>query len=229
MPGEKSLYPAVSEFLKNELGCTETKYNAGTSYGLIDVLGFRERKSYFASQAEVVAVEVKEGTRLLNYIGQAVAYSLYSHRVYLALKRPDGRRMTQDEIDVSSRIGVGLLSISCENKINLVATSNEFDPEHYRLLQVIDKLGYFECTICRSYYPKSRTIKVNVDGKINVAENRKYPGKLFEAVKSRRDAMYWLYELAENHGVETQYTYDKRFLCKDCCSIFSSFLPESTP
>ena len=56
MGDEKVLYPIVSDFLKKELGCTKTECNAGTSHGRIDVLGFRERKSYFASQAEVVAV-----------------------------------------------------------------------------------------------------------------------------------------------------------------------------
>ena len=226
MANERELYPPVSEFLKNELGCTETKYNAGTSYGRIDVLGFRERKSHFASQAEVVAVEVKEGTRFLNYIGQAIAYSLYSHRVYLALKRPDGQRMTQDDIDIASRIGVGLLSISCENEINLVATSNEFDPEHYRLLQVIDKLGYFECTMCRSYYPKNPAgISVN-EYRLNVKENPDYRGKLAKAVAERKGAVYWLYELAEVHADAKKYVYDRRFICKDCGSIFSSFLPQ---
>ena len=186
MGDEKVLYPIVSDFLKKELGCTKTECNAGTSHGRIDVLGFRERKSYFASQAEVVAVEVKSGTRFLNYIGQAVAYSLYSHRVYLALKKPNDNRITRDEFDIASRIGVGLLSISCEDEINLVATSNEFDPEHYRLLQVIDRLGYFECTFCRSYYPKNPSdIKVNKD-EINSKENPGYPGKFNQAVAARR-------------------------------------------
>ena len=228
MGDEKVLYPIVSDFLKKELGCTKTECNAGTSHGRIDVLGFRERKSYFASQAEVVAVEVKSGTRFLNYIGQAVAYSLYSHRVYLALKKPNDNRITRDEFDIASRIGVGLLSISCEDEINLVATSNEFDPEHYRLLQVIDKLGYFECTFCRSYYPKNPSgIKVN-KYEINSKENPDYPGKFNQAVAARRGAVYWLHELAKNHRDEKTNYYDKRFICKDCCSIFSSLLPKRT-
>ena len=134
--------------------------------------------------------------------------------------------MTQDEIDVASRIGVGLLSISCENKINLVATSNEFDPEHYRLLQVIDKLGYFECTICRSYYRKNPAgIKVN-KFELNVIEDPDYRGKFAQEVTERRGAVYWLHELAKNHREENMYIYDRRFICKDCCSIYSSFLPE---
>ena len=73
---------------------------------------------------------------------------------------------------MAPQLGAGLLSISCESEISLVATSNEFEPEHYRLLQVIDKLEYFQCTICRAYYPKSLAVKVNVEGEINVAENR---------------------------------------------------------
>ena len=98
--------------------------------------------------------------------------------------------MTQDQIDIASRIGVGLLSISCENEIKLVATSNEFDPEHYRLLQVIDKLGYFECTICRSYYSKNPAgISVN-EYELNVKEDPDYRGNFDQAVTKRRGAVY---------------------------------------
>ena len=88
MSRERELYPKVEKFLVYIFGCSRTKINTGTKYGHIDVLGLRERRSDFASQTELVAVEVKRGgTRFLNWIGQAVAYSLYAHRVYLAWEK----------------------------------------------------------------------------------------------------------------------------------------------
>ena len=90
------------------------------------------------------------------------------------------------QADFDEPVGALSAEISCEDEINLVATSNEFDPEHYRLLQVIDKLVYFECTFCRSYYPKNPSgIKVSKD-EINSKENPDYPGKFNQAVAARR-------------------------------------------
>ncbi|MGV1098737.1 hypothetical protein ACUUL3_04925 [Thiovibrio sp. JS02] len=112
MSGEDELYPIVEKFLVDAFGCGSTKINTGTKYGHIDVLGLRERRSDFASQTELLAVEVKRGgTRFLNFIGQAFAYSLYAHRVYLAWEKPKGASFTQEEIDIASKFGVGLLSM----------------------------------------------------------------------------------------------------------------------
>lgn len=227
MSGEKELYPLVDKFLVDEFGCDSTKLNTGTKYGHIDVLGLRERRSDFASQTELLAIEVKRGgTRFLNFIGQAVAYSLYAHRVYLAWERPKGEGFTQEEIDIASKFGVGLLAISTKGKISLVASSSEFTPERHHLLQAINKLDYFECTLCRSFYPKEPSVPINQPGEINPKEDPGYVGSFHKAVVSRKPALYYLFQLAEARGDERLYTYDKRFICKDCCSIFSSLLPE---
>ena len=91
MSGEKELYPVVEKYLRTRFNCVAVKLNTGTRYGHIDVLGLRERRSDFASQSEILAVEVKRGgTRFLNFIGQALAYSLYANRVYLAWEKSGG-------------------------------------------------------------------------------------------------------------------------------------------
>ena len=60
------------------------------------------------------------------------------------------------------------------------------------------------------------------------AEEERTPAVLgravVKAIQDREPAKYWLYQLAELHGDERQYTKDKRFICKECCSIFSSLL-----
>ena len=229
MSRERELYPKVEKFLIENFGCSRTKINTGTKYGHIDVLGLRERRSDLASQAELVAVEVKRGgTGFLNFIGQTVAYSLYAHRVYLAWEKGNRKSFTQEEIDIASKFGVGLLSISEKGKVTRITSSVEFAPEKYHLLQVIRKLGYFECTICRSYYPEKSVVLINNKGPINQKEAPSYRGKLNKAIAERRPALYHLYYLAEIHEDKRKDIRDKRFICKDCCSIFSSVLSDES-
>lgn len=140
-------------------------------------------------------------------------------------RSPGGDSFSQEEIDIASKFGVGLLSISKKGLVNLVSSSGEFFPERHHLLQAINKLDYFECTICRSYYERESCVEVNQPGVIHIDEEPGYKGRLYQAVASRKAALYYLYELAERRRDERSYTYDKRFICKDCCSIFSSFLP----
>ena len=229
MSSEKELYPKVEKFLVDAFGCLSTKINTGTKYGHIDVLGLRERRSDFASQTELVAVEVKRGgSGFLKFIGQTVGYSLYAHRIYLAWEKSNGESFTLEEIDIASKFGVGLLSISKRGEVTPITSSGEFAPEKYHLLQVIRKLNYFECTICRAYYPEKSVVRVNDKGEINVEEDPSYRGKLNKAIVKRRPALYHLYHLAEIREDERRYTWDKRFICKDCCSIFSSILPDES-
>ena len=229
MSSEKELYPKVEKFLVDAFGCLSTKINMGTKYGHIDILGLRERRSDFASQTELVAVEVKRGgSGFLSFIGQTIGYSLYAHRVYLAWEKNNGESFTFEEIDIASKFGVGLLSISKEGEITRITSSAEFAPENYHLLQVIRKLGYFECTICRSYYPEEFFVRINKRGLINMEEEPSYRGKLNKAIVERKPALYWLYHLAEIREDERKNIGDKRFICKDCCSIFSSILPDES-
>ena len=226
MPNERDLYPHVVAFLQKEFSCISTKVNTGTRYAHIDVLGLRERRSDFATSTELLAVEVKQGgTRLLNFIGQALAYSLYANRIYLAWQKKNGQSITKEEIDISSKFGVGLLHISKTAKISLISSSLEFTPERHHFLQALDKLAYFECTMCRATYPKERMIQVNQPGPIEPASNPEYLGNFQRAVRARRPALFYLFQLAEIRQDERVYTHDKRFICKDCCSIFSALLP----
>jgi hypothetical protein len=228
MSSESDLYPKVDKYLVDHFSCAGTKINTGTRYGHIDVLGLRERRSNFASQTEIIAVEVKRGgTRFLNFVGQAVAYSLYAHRVYLAWEKKEFGEYTQEEIDIASKFGVGLLRIGKEGNIRLVSSSSEFVPEHHHLLQAIDKLGYFECTLCRSFYKSEGVLQINQRGSINIADAPEFRGNLTEIIKKSRPALYYLFQLAEDRGDQREYTHDKRYLCRECSSIFASFLPKS--
>lgn len=231
MNGEQELYPVVESFLRCNFECHKTAVNTGTRYAHVDVIGLRERRNDFAENIELVAVEVKRGgTPFLKSIGQSLGYSLYAHRVYLAWQKPDEQPIVQEEIDIASAFGVGLLSVYSDGRttsgygITHITTSHEFKPERHYFLQIVDKLKYLECTICRSFYPKEDDMVDINEWPINISVDPNQRGQFRIAVESRRPARYWLYQLAEHHKDERQYVYDRRFVCRDCCSIFSSLL-----
>lgn len=225
MANEAELYPLVALYLKEQVGCLQTKENTGTKFGHIDVVGVKERKSNLSSQPEIVAVEVKRGAaRFLNSVGQALSYSLYAHRVYLAWEKPEYQEFSDEEIDIAAKFGVGLLHINSKGKLRLVSSSASFIPEQYHLLQIIEKLGYFQCTICNSVYPSDGATHINQPSAINLAVNPNYKGKFVEIIKTGKPAFYYLYELAKHRADERGYVHDKRFICNDCAGIFASFI-----
>ena len=231
MNGEKELYPVVESFLRRKFECHKTAINTGTNYAHVDVIGLRERRSNFAENIELVAVEVKRGAAsFLKSIGQALGYSLYAHRVYLAWERPDKKPIVQEEIDIASAFGVGLLSVYSDGRttsgyrVKHIATSHEFKPERHHFLQIVDKLKHFECTICRAFYPKEDDMVDINKWEIDISVDPNQMGQFRDAVESRKPARYWLHQLAEHHKDERQLVYDRRFVCRDCCSIFSSLL-----
>ena len=225
---EKELYEPVSAFMRGRMGCKATKINTGTRFGQIDVLAIRTRTSDFASNDEVIAVEVKKGgTRFLNFLAQALSYSLYAHRVYLAWQRTSGAGYTQEEIDIASHFGVGLLEIDESERVALISSSSKFQPERQYLMQAVQKLQYFECSICRSVYPIEKLIELNQPGEDDLADDPNYRGRLADAISQRRSSVYYLFELSKDRGDSRTQVWDRRYLCKECSSIFASLLPKS--
>ena len=212
MNGEQELYPVVESYLRRNFKCHKTAVNTGTSYAHVDVIGLRERRNNFAGNFELVAVEVKRGAApFLKSIGQSLGYSLYAHRVYLAWEKPDKKPIVQEEIDIASAFGVGLLSVHSDGRttsgyrVKHITTSHEFKPERHYFLQIVDKLKHFECTICRSFYPKeSDMVDIN-RGPINISVSANERDKFRDAVESGKPGRYWLYQLAAHHKDERQY------------------------
>jgi hypothetical protein len=64
-----------------------------------------------------------------------------------------------------------------------------------------------------------------MSSRIDISEGPGYRGFFDKAIKTRKNLRYWLYELADARGDKRTYTYDRRYLCKDCVSLFGSLLP----
>ncbi len=225
MPREIALYNGVEKFAKDEFGCQFTKQQVGTRLGKIDVAGVRELRGDLESDAEVVAIEVKEErAAFLNAIGQAVSYSIYAHRCYLAVRRRRGNSFTSEELQVAAQFGIGLIQIGA-GKMTIPVTSRRFSPENRYVLQIIHRLGLFRCSMCRSVYEDKDASVINESGAINLSERPKYRGQLAKLIAKRMHARYYLYGLHGQRDDQRAYVNDRRYLCKDCVSIFASLVP----
>lgn len=222
---EASLYRRVETFAEKTFGCRFVKQQVGTHLGKIDVAGVQELRGDLESDSEIVAIEVKEeGAAFLNAMGQATAYSVYAHRCYLAVRKRYRNRFSPEEMQVAGQFGVGLIEIGT-NAMSVRLTSRRFAPENRYVLQIIHKLGLFRCSLCRAVYEDKEATEINPRSPINLAVSPKYFGQLAKVITRRRNAKYYLYELHSQREDPRSYVWDRRYLCKDCISIFASLVP----
>lgn len=226
MANERKYYDLIAErFLTEGLGCFDFRKEIGTTMGKVDVVGIKELSSDYESTIELVSVEVKdENSRFLNSIGQAFAYSIYTHRCYLAVRKSGQKKFTREEVDIANQFGVGLIEIRNKNAINIVSHSKRFDPMPHYVNLFISRLGYFNCSICSGTYKEADITKINKSGPIHENGDDVYLGMIDKAIKNRRNVLYYLYELSKQRNDERSYVYDRRYICKDCLSIFSPLL-----
>jgi hypothetical protein len=221
---EARLYKSIEDFVYRHFGCHAVKQQVGTQFGKVDIMGLRETSGDFAAGGELIAIEVKEeNAAFLTAIGQAFAYSLYAHRCYLAVRKRYGNKFTPDEIDIATQFGVGLIEIK-NNKCNVILTSKSFAPQEKFILHILDKLNLFKCTICSGIYHQKDVFSVNQPGPIDLKKKSKYVGRLKDAIGERKNVRFWLYELYNLRKDKRAYVYDRRFICKDCVSIFASVI-----
>lgn len=227
MPRETSLYKRVEQFARDSLGCQFAKQQVGTRLGKIDIAGVRELRGDYESDAEVIAIEVKEErAAFLNAIGQAVAYSIYAHRCYLAVRRRRGNSFTDEERQVATQFGVGLIHIG-SNTLSVPVTSRRFSPENRNVLQIVHRLGLFRCSLCRAVYEDVDRSDINQSGQISLDSNPAYRGQLAKILQKGKHARYYLYNLHEQRDDARRYVYDMRYLCQDCVSVFASLVQRS--
>lgn len=227
MPIESKLYPRVEKFVRSDFGCNVVESQVGTKLGRIDIVGLREIPGDFESATEIIGIEVKEEhAAFLNSIGQALAYSVYAHNCYLAVRMRRQRHFEPAEMRIAAQFGVGLIEIRAKS-MTVVLTSRRFTPEDQNILQIFSKLGVFRCVLCRATYPEKEVSSINAQGEIAPSEESQYLGILAKAIRMRKNAQYWLHELAAQRKDRRRYVYDIRYLCKDCLSIFASLLPKS--
>ncbi len=123
---EENFYQKFADYLKNDLDeCTESISLGGKKFqdkwGTPDVLGV-----YKFSEAdpvrpisEIISAEIKSDTnQLITAFGQACAYKLFSHKVYLVIPQ-DSEDADKSRIEsLCSRFGIGLITFNKKDKSN---------------------------------------------------------------------------------------------------------------
>lgn len=218
---EADLYPQVEAWVKRRFKCFATAINTGIRFGRIDVVGIRDIGGVFTGSTELISVEVKAGNQpYATAAGQAHGYSVYAERCYLADVRPGRAPYSDDELDIASRLDIGLLRIS-GNRVEEVMTAPSGSPVQRLQLQVVEKLGYAPCTVCGSLFKYGET---PTDGK----RLRRYTDAgtaVTKAIAEEKGFIYWLNDVAERSPEKSARSgiYHRRYVCADCVyGIFGS-------
>jgi hypothetical protein len=222
---ERDLYDNVARYLRNTVGCSDTAIDTGLQLGRIDVIGLRGIGGDLSGEAETIAVEVKAGRQpFATSAGQAHGYSVYAHRCYLADLRDGKQPFTGNEIDIASRLGIGLLALRLRG-VREVLTAPRNEPIERLNLELLQRLAYARCTICGSLF-RTGTTKMRRFSEVSRSTSR---GAVLKAARQERGFVYWLEDptIPSLHVDEKGYLYNRRYLCKDCVANLFGELVEA--
>jgi len=151
-PSEESFYQPFANYLLSDLGeCTKAIPLGGNKFGdrwgTPDVFGIYKFSDSdpVRPQVEIVSAEIKIDTnQLITAFGQASAYKLFSHRVYLVIPKDAEGEISRIE-SLCLRYGLGLILFDrndSENpnfEIRTRAIKNE--PDYFYLNLYLKRLG----------------------------------------------------------------------------------------
>lgn len=154
---EKQYYPAVEKFIQEKYNCIKTGINKGNlALGLVDIIGIYEISSEFYTDVEIIVTEVKTTTSSFGkLLGQALGYSIFGERCYLAITFEENKSFTQDQEFMANHLGVGLIRISVnkeykpiKSKIDIILSSKKFDPILSLKQNLLFSNGIVKCSLC---------------------------------------------------------------------------------
>lgn len=148
---EELLYAPFADYLVNDLEeCTKAirlgGNRLGSKWGTPDVLGvLRPRESHIYKPAmEVISAEVKtDPYRLIEAFGQACAYTLFSHRVYLVVPANSLKEDLDRLTSLCQIFGLGLASADpavTPPIFNIRLRAARHEPDSYYVNEVLSKL-----------------------------------------------------------------------------------------
>lgn len=214
---EKTYYPIVSKYLQQHHKCFKTAINTGLKHSRADVIGIRDIGGDLTGEIECIIVEVKRGSEgFATASGQTFGYTVYANRVYLADKRTHG--FSQEEIQIASHIGIGLICIDEKNKCSIILTSPYYRPMVKLNAQLLEKLRLGKCQLCHNY--------IETGDETNKHKNLTR-SKINKAIVNETGLVFWNTEVAnrkEKHGIrlgKENTTYERRFLCGDCVKLLA--------
>lgn len=149
---EEDFYQPFADFLKNDLEeCAYAIPLGGRKFkdkwGTPDVLGINQPNLYdpIKFEHETISAEIKiDTTGLIEAFGQACAYTLFSHKVYLVIPRDSPKEEVSRIESLCSRCGVGLILFDRTNKestFEIRVRARKEAPDNYYTNECIKRLG----------------------------------------------------------------------------------------
>jgi hypothetical protein len=119
---EEDFYAPFADWLKNDIEDVTHAIALGGNkfkdkWGTPDVIGKREskRSDIIKGPTEIVCAEIKTETfQLVTAFGQACAYKLFSHRVYLVIPRQSQKEEISRLDSLCQIFGIGLVTFDAE-------------------------------------------------------------------------------------------------------------------
>ena len=217
---ESALYGKVRDWVTSTDGlrCEKAWKNEGLQEARPDVTGLRHTGGrdggHLRGDFELITIEVKKSSgQFLTSAGQAAAYGVYADRAYLCCPRGD-KPFNEDNIDIASHLGIGLIEIDEHQKIERVLAAPACRPIPQKRQELLESLGFAVCQICGTPFPHSGDSEVRKSRKGLVRGGSRH---LSDAVK-KKSYVWWL----ENWSVglkrldANDLMYDRRYLCSDC-------------
>lgn len=211
IPPESDQYPIVERWIKQRKHCFKTAINKGLRYSHADVVGVRDIGGELSGDVETIIVEVKRGTEAFaTASGQTLGYNVYANRVYLADQR--AKTFTQDEIQIASHLGIGLIHIR-GTRCSEVLSSPFYNPIRRFNLALLENLGLGRCQLCGSFF--------------RIGTNEKRFGNLEredvkKAVDKEKGLVFWNEEVSARKDKlrirpnPQGLVFDRRFICRIC-------------
>lgn len=146
---ESDLYPIVRAFLlKNRsFRCLYADTCKGNqNLGVADVVGVKHVGGDRSNAVEVIVVEVKTSNSSYGKkVGEALGYSLFGHRCYLA----SPGRFDEAQRKFAAGLGVGLLGINKgRNTCTEVLAAAVHHPDEHQMLHLLTMMGVRRCIVC---------------------------------------------------------------------------------
>lgn len=144
-PREHQFYEAFASFLVDELDeCTRAIPLGGKCFGdkwgTPDVIGVYKLPDNVPIKApmEIVSAEIKvDSSQVVTAFGQACAYTVFSHKVYLVLPEKTPRDELQKVENLCMRFGIGLIVFNSENyeepNFTIRVRASRHEPDYFYL------------------------------------------------------------------------------------------------
>lgn len=153
LPTEESFYKTFANYLEQDLGeCTVAISLGGNRFGdrwgTPDVIGVY--KFYDTDPVrppvEIISAEIKiDINQLITAFGQACAYKIFSHKVYLAVPKESTDTDIKRIESLCARFGIGLILFnrndSYDPKWEIRTRAIKSEPDYFYLNVYLQKLG----------------------------------------------------------------------------------------